>query len=260
MLYFKWSDVLQPNLSQRMMAMEIKPIKNRRTTEIILEQIKDFLKQGQLKPGDKLPTEMELAERFEVSRTSVREALAALSLTGVLEIRQGEGIFVKKSPPNAIIEPLSFILLLEKDRLQNILEVRKALETEAAGLAALRREEEDLEAMRAQVAEMEKDLPEATNSEEADLAFHLAIAKASQNPLLDRLMNTVQEIISQTLHVTRSLWLHSGSPERLFEEHREIFQAIAGRDSESARRLMYEHLLKVEKELKRLQEQAGPAD
>jgi DNA-binding FadR family transcriptional regulator len=235
--------------------MEIKPIRNRRTTEIILEQIKEFMIRGHLNPGDKLPTEMELAEKFEVSRTSVREALSALSLTGVLEIRQGEGIYVKKSPSNAIIEPLSFIFLLEKDQLQNILEVRKALEIEAADLAAQRRDEEDLNSMRTLMEEMEKDLPEAKNSENTDLAFHLALAKASKNPLLDRLMNTVQETISQTLHVTRALWLHSGSTERLFEEHKEIYLAIAAKDNITARQFMYEHLIKVEKELRRLHEQ-----
>ncbi|NLI91176.1 MAG: FadR family transcriptional regulator [Peptococcaceae bacterium] len=232
--------------------MEIKPIRNKRTTEIILDQIKDFMKQGHLKPGDKLPTEMELSERFEVSRTSVREALSALSLTGILEIRQGEGIFVKRSSSNAVIEPLSFIFLLEKDQLQNILEVRKALEIEAADLAAQRRENEDLESLRALVEEMERDLPEAIHSERIDLAFHLALAKASKNPLLDRLMNTVQETMSETLHVTRALWLNSGSTQRLFEEHREIYLAVAARDNETARHLMYEHLVKVERELKRI--------
>lgn len=230
--------------------MDIKPIKNRRTTEIILEQIKNFMIQGHLSPGEKLPTEMELAEKFEVSRTSVREALSALSLTGVLEIRQGEGIFVKRSPSNAIIEPLSFILLLEKDQLQNILEVRKALEIETVDLAAQRRNNEDLDSMRSLIEEMENDLPEAKNSEKIDLTFHLALAKASKNPLMDRLMNTVQDIISQTLHVTRALWLNLGSTERLVEEHKEIYLAIAAKDNVTARQLMYEHLVKVERQLK----------
>lgn len=234
--------------------MDIKPIKSKRTTEIILDQIKSFMIRGHLKPGDKLPTEMELAEKFEVSRTSVREALSALSLTGILEIRQGEGIFVKRSPSNAVIEPLSFILLLEKDQLQNILEVRKALEIEAADLAAQRRDKDDLNSIRAAVEAMEKDLPEAVNSENIDLSFHLALAKASKNPLLDRLMNTVQEIISQTLHVTRALWLNSGSTQRLYEEHKEIYLAIAAKDQVTARQLMYEHLIKVDRELKRLRD------
>jgi len=234
--------------------MEIKPIKSRKTTEIILEQIKDFIIKGHLNVGDKLPTEMELAEKFQVSRTSVREALSALSLTGILEVRQGEGIFVKKAPSNAIIEPLSFIMLLEKDQIQNILEVRKALEIETAALAAQRRDEQDIGRLKSLIEAMEKDLPQAKNSDKIDLEFHLALAKACKNPLMDRLMNTVQGTISENLHITRTLWLNSGSTQRLYEEHKEIYLAVANRDAERARQVMYEHLSKVEAELKRLQE------
>lgn len=236
--------------------MDIRPIKSKRTTEIILDQIKALILKGDLCPGDKLLTENELAERFQVSRTSVREALAALSLTGILEIRQGGGIYVKANPSNAIIEPLSFILLLEKDKLQNILEVRKALEVEAAGLAALRRKEEDLAILENLIVEMEKDLPVAKNSEALDLKFHLTLAKASDNPLLDRMMNTVQEIMGQTLQVTRALWISSteGTSSRLFEEHRSIYEMIRDQNADMARRLTYEHLQKVESELSKYKE------
>lgn len=231
--------------------MDIRPIKSKRTTEIILEQIKALIINGQLTAGDRLLTEHELAERFQVSRTSVREALAALSLTGILEIRQGGGIFVKTSPSNAVIEPLSFILLLEKGKLQNILEVRKALEVEAVGLATERRDEEDLAFLKSLIEQMEEDLSEARRSEELDLKFHLALAKASKNPLLDRLMNTVQEIMGQTLQVTRALWLSAteGTTRRLFEEHRCIYEMIRDQNTDKARELTYEHLRKVEVEL-----------
>lgn len=237
--------------------MDIKPIKNKRTTEIILEQIKQFMIEGQLNPGDKLPTEMALAERFQVSRTSIREALSALSLTGILEIRQGEGIFVKHSPSNAVIEPLTFILLMEKNHVQNILEVRKALEIVAVDLAAQRRNDQDIDTLRGLITQMEEDLPEAKHSEGLDLAFHLALATASKNPLLDRLMNTVQEIFGQTLHVTRTLWMMSsqaGTTQQLFEEHKDIYLAVAQGENEKARLLMYEHLSKVEQQLQRYRE------
>ncbi|WP_425806300.1 FadR/GntR family transcriptional regulator [Desulfitobacterium sp. Sab5] len=234
--------------------MDLKPIKSKRTTEIILEQIKALIINGELVPGDKLLTENELAESFQVSRTSVREALAALSLTGILEVRQGEGIFVKSASPNSVIEPLSFILLLEKNELQNILEVRKALEVEAAGLASERRDEGDLAQFKRLIEQMEKDLPKAENSEKLDLEFHLTLARASKNPLLNRMMNTVQEIMGQTLRVTRALWIAAtaGTAQRLFEEHQEIYEAIASRDSEKARKITYEHLRKVELELVKL--------
>lgn len=234
--------------------MDIKPIKSKRTTEIILEQIKELIISGQLVPGDKFLTENELAESFQVSRTSVREALAALSLTGILEVRQGEGIFVKSASPNSVIEPLSFILLLEKNELQNILEVRKALEVEAAGLASERRDEEDLAQFKRLIEQMEKDLPTAEHSEKLDLEFHLTLARASKNPLLNRMMNTVQEIMGETLRVTRALWIAgtAGTAQRLFEEHQEMYEAITSQNSEKARKITYEHLRKVELELAKL--------
>jgi DNA-binding FadR family transcriptional regulator len=235
--------------------MDIKPIKSKRTTEIILDQIKQFMVEGQLKPGDKLPTEMELVDRFQVSRTSVREALSALNLTGILEIRQGEGIFVRRPPENAIIQPLSYILLMEKDRLQNVLEVRKALEVEAAQLAAIRRNEDDIFLMRKLMNDMKRDLPEAKNSDKIDLAFHLAIAQASKNQLMARLMNTFQDIIGQAFHFTRALWMSSvsGSTQRLYDEHKKISVAIIEGNSERARILMHDHLNRVEEELRRIE-------
>lgn len=236
--------------------MDIKPIKSKRTTQIILEQIKNLIIDGQLVPGDRFLTEGELTEQFQVSRTSVREALAALSLTGILEIRQGEGIFVKSASPNSVIEPLTFIFLLEKNQLQNVLEVRKALEVEAVGLAAERRDEEDLVHLQSIIEQMKRDLPEAKHSEQLDLDFHLTLARASKNPLLNRLMNTVQETMGQTLQVTRALWLAAteGTTQRLFEEHNEIYAAIQSQDSHKARNLTYEHLRKVELELAKYRE------
>lgn len=233
---------------------EFKPVKTKRTSESILEQIKKLIIEGQLAPGDKLLTERELSERLQVSRASVREALSALNLAGILEIRHGEGIYVKRPAPNAVIEPLTFILLLEKDKLKDILEVRKALEVEAAGLAAERCTPGLLQELKAVVEEMEEDLPAGEKAEQLDLRFHLTLAQASQNPLLSRLMNTVQEIIGQTLKVTRALWLSatSGTTRRLFEEHRDIYLAVAAQDRSRARELMYQHLWKVEVELLRI--------
>ncbi len=233
---------------------EFRPVKTKRTSESILEQIKKLIIEGQLAPGDKLLTERELSERLQVSRASVREALSALNLAGILEIKHGEGIYIKRPGPDSIIEPLTFILLLEKDKLQNILEVRKALEVEAAGLAAERCPPELLEELKKVVEEMEEDLPAGKKAEQLDLSFHLTLAQASQNPLLSRLMNTVQEIIGQTLKVTRALWLSatSGTTRRLFEEHRDIYLAVAARDRARARELMYRHLWKVEVELARV--------
>ncbi|MEM5818479.1 MAG: FCD domain-containing protein, partial [Desulfitobacterium hafniense] len=133
-----------------------------------------------------------------------------------------------------------------------------ALEVEAAGLAALRRNEEELATLGDLIEQMENDLPDAQNSEALDLKFHLTLAKASENPLLDRMMNTVQEIMGQTLQVTRALWMSAtieGTSYRLFEDHRNIYEMIRDQNADMARKLTYEHLRKVELELGKYREE-----
>ncbi|WP_018086379.1 FadR/GntR family transcriptional regulator [Desulfurispora thermophila] len=239
--------------------MEFKPVKTKRTSETILDQIKELLINGQLNPGDKLLTERELAEQLQVSRASVREALSALNLAGILEIRHGEGIYVRKPEGNEIIEPLTFIILLEKNRIGNILEVRKALEVESAGLAAERATEVELQEIAAAVERMREDVTKGLPGEEADLQFHYAIAAATHNYLLNRLMNTIHEAIRESLALTRKLWLSASSDTeyRLYEEHQMIYRAIAARDKDTARSLMYNHLRKVETELLRVCQEHG---
>lgn len=239
--------------------MEFKPVKTKRTSETILDQIKELLINGQLHPGDKLLTERELAEQLQVSRASVREALSALNLAGILEIRHGEGIYVRKPDDNEVIEPLTFIILLEKNRISNVLEVRKALEVESAGLAAERANEEELQTIAAAVERMRQDMASGLPGEEADLQFHYAIASATHNYLLNRLMNTIHEAMRDSLSLTRRLWLSASSETeyRLYEEHQMIYRAIADRDREKARTLMYNHLRKVEIELLRVCREHG---
>lgn len=234
--------------------MKLEPVRTKRNFETILDQIKALIISGELSPGDKLLTERELAERLEVSRTSVREVLSALNLAGIVEIRPGEGIYVRRFNEGSVIEPLSLIMLLERDDVRHILEVRKALDVEAAGLAAERYVEEDISKIEAALAAMEDDVHKGNTGEQADLYFHMAIASASHNPLLIRLMSTIHDTMNQTLKATRQLWMSStaGTPLRLFEEHKLIYEAIKGRSKLKARELMYQHLWKVELELERV--------
>ncbi|MFZ5647621.1 MAG: FadR/GntR family transcriptional regulator [Bacillota bacterium] len=234
--------------------MDFMPVKTKRAVETIIEQIKELILSGELQPGDRLLAERELAEKLQVSRASVREAISALNMAGILEIKHGEGIFLRKAGSNDVIEPLSILLLLERDKIKNILEVRKALEVESAGLAAERHKPEELHEMKKALEEMERDLVTGNTGEQADLRFHFAIAECTHNPLLTRLMNTIHETMKQTLRATRKLWISStsGTTGRLFEEHRDIYNAIAARDKQKAREIMYLHLYKVERELERV--------
>lgn len=234
--------------------MELQPIKTKRIYETIVEQIKSLIVSGNLSPGDKLLSERELSEKLQVSRTSVREALCALDMAGLIEVRPGEGAFVRQSNPNDIIESLAFAFLLEKEKIRDIIEVRRCLEVESAGLAAERASEADLQKMEEALAQMEADLLTGASGEVADLKFHYSIAEATRNPLLIRMMNTMYDTMNQALHVTRKMWLSStsGTPQRLYEEHREIYQAVKAGDSLKAREIMTTHLRKILAEMERI--------
>ncbi|MFZ5650430.1 MAG: FadR/GntR family transcriptional regulator [Bacillota bacterium] len=234
--------------------MDFMPVKTKRAVETIIEQIKELILSGELQPGDRLLAERELAEKLQVSRASVREALSALNMAGILEIKHGEGIYLRKAGSSDVIEPLSILMLLERNKIRNVLDVRKALEVESAGLAAERHRPEELMGMKKALQEMEEDLITGDTGEKADLRFHFAIAECTDNPLLIRLMSTMHDTMKQTLKATRKLWIAStsGTTRRLFEEHQDIYNAIASRDRERARELMYQHLYKVEREFERV--------
>lgn len=230
--------------------MQFKPIKPRKIYEQIVEQIKIMIAEGNLKPGDKLPSEREMADRLKVSRASVREALSALHLMGLVEIKSGEGTYIKQSTVDSIIEPLALMLVMERDTVLEILEVRKGLEVEAAGLAAIRRDEEDIIRMREALDEMKNDIANLEIGEKADWKFHYAIAQASQNSLLIRLMNTVSDTIENTMRTSRqNLYAKDNMPKILLDAHEEIFQAIVNKKDMEAREKMYKHLAMVEENM-----------
>ena len=230
--------------------MQFKPIQPRKIYEQIVGQIKSMISEGDLSPGDKLPSERTMAERLQVSRASVREALSALHMMGLVEIKSGEGTYINQNEVNAIIEPLALILLMERDTIFEILEVRKSLEVEAAGLAAMRHTEDELNAMEEALREMERDIKADKLGEEADWKFHFSIARGSHNTLLIRLMNTISDTMQQTMKKSRQkLYMKENNASRLFEQHMEIFNSIRDRDDEKARNEMYQHLKFVEIEM-----------
>ncbi|MBO8168619.1 MAG: FadR family transcriptional regulator [Thermoanaerobacteraceae bacterium] len=232
--------------------MQFKPIKQRRIYQEIVSQIKDLIVEGSLSPGDKLLSERELAETLKVSRTSVREALSALEIAGLVEVRPGEGTFIRRANLDTIIEPLALMFLLERDRVQEVLEVRKALEVEAIGLATERAEDEDFEKIKDALDEMEEALKTGKNGAKADLHFHYTIAEASKNTMLIRLMNTIYDTMTQAMHVYQELWLShpKETPERLFREHQKMVDAMMARDWAKARKLMFDHLERVQELIK----------
>lgn len=228
--------------------MNYKKIKPKKIYEEVADAIHDMIKSGQFKPGDKLDSVQQLAENFQVGRSTIREALTALRTMGLIEIRQGEGTFVKEFESGQVSLPLSTAILMNLQDTQNLLEVRKILEAGTCYTAAQKRTEEHLQTIETALKEMQLASGNEELNEKADLAFHLSIAEATQNPLLVNLMNHVSGLMGDTIKETRRLWLFSKqiTVDRLYEEHHNIYLAIKEQDGEKARALMLDHLENVE--------------
>jgi GntR family transcriptional repressor for pyruvate dehydrogenase complex len=211
--------------------------------ERILEQLRDSIERGTLRPGDRLPPERELALELGVSRPSVRAALGSLVSMGLLRQRQGSGTYVADGPPALVSEPLALLAALHGFTLDEVFEARRSLESLVAGMAAERATGEHLVEMAEEIANMYASLGDPQQFLLHDILFHKAIARASGSPVLA----TVAEMVS-ALHYERRRET-VGRARDLDEraaEHRRIFAAIRERSAEGARRAMTEHILRAQ--------------
>jgi GntR family transcriptional repressor for pyruvate dehydrogenase complex len=191
-----------------------------------------------LQAGDRLPAERELARRLGVSRTSLREALAALRIEGMVEVQHGNGIYLLRSPTETI-PPITADLARGNPELPPLGEVRNTLEALAAELAAGRRDDEDLARMVEAVRAMEAAIAAGDDGIEGDRRFHAAILEAARNQLLGELLQSLAEGAAQ---IAAASLARAGQPPRSLAAHRLILDAIIVRDADLARRLMREHL------------------
>jgi GntR family transcriptional repressor for pyruvate dehydrogenase complex len=224
------------------------PIARRNTYALVADRLVELISTRRLNPGDPLPTERELTQTYAVGRSSVREGLRILESQGLIRSVAG-GAFVVAERPNPLNS--SFRLLLELDggvELKDLFELRRLLECEAAALAAERRAARHLRAMDTAVAEMEAGLDDADVFIDADLAFHLAIAEATRNPLIGHSMYAIRDVIRRAL---QSIFRVPDSPERAVDEHRRIRTAIAEGAGDLARTEMRAHLERVEADARR---------
>ena len=220
------------------------PIERRKVYEQVSERLEAQLGTT-LTAGTALPPERELAERYGVGRSSVREALRMLESRGLIESR-GSGTFVVAAWRNPFQEPLSVVVAGEDVDRAQLFEVRRLLEAEAAALAAKRRTIDQLNLMHETTDDMEIELDSAERFIAADIRYHLAIAEATGNRLLLRLMQAIREGLTEMFG---TVFKFPGGPERSVAQHRLINEAIEAEDPERARQLMTEHILRVEQEL-----------
>jgi GntR family transcriptional repressor for pyruvate dehydrogenase complex len=223
--------------------MRFQPIKPKKVSTQIAEQIRTSILNGEFSPGDKLPPERELAEMFGVSRPSVREALNILSSSGMVMSYQGGGTVVMSLVDPAMGHPLSELIRVEQERALDVIEVRKGMESWTAFYAAQRALPEDLRRLEEIVGGMQRNLEDFRPSEDLDANFHIVIARSTHNIVWLHLMQSLFDVMKEFQQsVWRAVYLTSEDHHLLYTHHRRIFEAIRAKDAEAARTAMIEHL------------------
>lgn len=233
------------------MAQTYKPVKPRaRLYRDIVDQIQELIVAGDLRPGDRLPAERQLAEQFGVSRTAVREAIKSLAEKGLVDIMVGRGTFVTSPSHAHVVESLTLLLRVEESSVEDLQAARTLVEVPVAGLAAEHRTSENLAVLRDRLAEMESSLNDVERFVEADTAFHVELARATGNAALVLLTQALTALIQKE----RTFMLHFLEDElrAAVDSHRQLLTAVEAGDAEATRRAMQDHLDRVGERLEAL--------
>ena len=224
-------------------SMKFQPIKPKKVSSQIADQIRNSIMAGEFAPGDRLPPERELAEMFGVSRPSVREALNILGASGLVETLQGGGTTVKSLMEQGSGNTLTDMIRIEQERALDVIEVRKCMESWTAYFAAKRALPEDLRRMAEIIDGMRQNLETLQPSEDLDANFHIVVARATHNVVWLHLMQNIFDAMKEFQRgVWRAVYLTEEDQKQLFLHHQGVYQAINNRDAERARILMLEHL------------------
>ncbi len=223
-----------------------KAIKHTKVSEEIVNQIKNQISEGTLKPGDRLSPERELVKEFGVSRPSLREALNTLVAMGFLEIK-GKRTFIKSVASESVQNPLSLLIKTDTQKIFDLIEVRKAMEAWGAFLAAQRATEEDIKQLGHIIEEMRKAFEEGRSWEKQDADFHLGIAQATHNTIQVHIMSTIYDLLRESVE---KVFRDRSKVKKLLDHHYRIFSAIKNHSPDKARERTLEHLNYVDSEVK----------
>lgn len=220
--------------------MGIKPIKKVNVGQMVFDQMEEQLIRGEWKPGDRLPSENELAEMFDVSRITIRQALQKLSVLGMVETRFGEGSFVKKVDVGENMNALVPMMYLNKNSSFQVFEFREIIDAEAAGIAAERATEEDIRELEKILREMKKAFEKGDVKAfgQKDLEFHFKVTQITGNSLLVQ----TNIILRRILEISMEDVIEKMGCEPAMYYHKKILDAIKNKDRDSAMQLMREHI------------------
>lgn len=225
-------------------------VASNKTTKIydqVIEEIKNKIKCGEIKKGDRLPAEREMAESIGVSRASVREAIRALEVVGLIESRHGAGNYIRTNFYNSLFEPISVMFMLQESSVKEMYDLRETLELQCAKLCAKNIEDNELVLL----TEILDRMYIAANEEESlelDIKFHYLIAKASRNVLLINVLEVISNLMDEFIKKSRMQILHEGNAkESLLEIHENLVRALKLRDESKVYNAMKEHFNLIRK-------------
>jgi GntR family transcriptional regulator, transcriptional repressor for pyruvate dehydrogenase complex len=217
----------------------LKELEIERPVDAIIRQIKELLVSGQLKPGDKLPPERKLSEKFNVGRSHVREAIRKLEIYGIVKTRPQSGTFVAGIGISALETLISDVLQIDAYSFLSLVETREMLELSAVALACQRHTGDDIENLKISLDNYLEKTDSGVRAVEEDMMFHLTIADLAKNNVLKSLLLI---IIPDILANYATFKLCYTANEKAVAEHKQLFDCIKNRDSETATRIMKEHL------------------
>lgn len=223
------------------MAEALRPMARQRLYEQVLDRLRDYAGEAGLAAGDRLPPERELAHRLGVSRASVKQAIVVLEVQGLVEVRHGGGTYLVGD--NLDAEPVDS-LVERRSRLPDVLDAREALETKLAELAAERRTDEDVAAMRAALVHMAEEMDGGGHGVEGDRLFHAAVTAAAHSAILAGFMRSIAEQITESRNESLR---QPGRPKRSLAQHQKILDAIAEGRPKGAADAMRRHVRTVAK-------------
>jgi GntR family transcriptional repressor for pyruvate dehydrogenase complex len=218
------------------------PVKRSRIFEHVLDQIRSLVADGRLRPGDQLPPERELASMLAVSRASVREALRALEVQGLISGKQGGGTFIREMSPEVLVQRLAIAAPGQEQSIREILEIRELIEPGVARLAAQRVTPELIEELERQCALHRERVKHGQNYADVDTAFHFTLAVAAQNGTLLRLQNTISDMLQET---RAERLLGPERPLRSLRGHEQILDAVRRHDGQAAYDATLQHISEV---------------
>ena len=230
----------------------MEPIRRQKVSDQVLAQMKEMIMEGKFSVNSKLPSENELAEIFQVSRSPIREALSVLAASGIIESRQGGGSYVKAISLSNQIEDMAYEFV-DINEVLDLLELRIIIESEAAVLAALRHTKEDIYALEQALEAFRKKTMEddAGVGHEEDYQFHKIIVTSTQNPFILQSFENISSLLQKALAFSLKFNVgYKRKREMVFNEHVNIFEAIKNRDTSLARDSMKIHLTNAYEKLK----------